>query len=324
MAKDLWVLIAAAREPSHLRRTLESLAACRKPASYRGCLVVENGPRQGCERVVKSFGDQVGFRHLYVPVANKSHALNCGLPRLGEALVFMTDDDVRLHPDVLVAYDRVSQEVDGGQFYGGRVEIDAPHGLPPAWMRRYYPLTIVEPWSLPFEQPTLVPNQTFMGTNWAAFASDLRRIGGFDTRLGPGGTSGAAGQETEAERRLIAAGVQPVYVPDAAAWHCLHAEFLDPQWVLKRAYRHALEWGIRRTKEHQALAPALARGGCGRLNAWLKSAMLRLLGGEQRRFAAEFHRAKWRGRWDGLWLGHRWEELLQHQVPRDVSKLKAA
>lgn len=323
MAKNLWILIAAAREPGHLARTLESLAACEKPASYQGCLVVENGPRQGIEQVVRSFPSQHRYRHLYVPVANKSHALNCGLATLGNALLFMTDDDVRLDAQVLAAYDRAAQSVDSGQFFGGPVQIDAPHGLPPAWMRRYYPLTIAEAWSLPFSQATPVPNQTFMGTNWAAFAGDLRQISGFDTRLGPGGTSGAAGQETEAQRRLIASGIEPVYVPDAIAWHSLHAEFLDPAWVLKRAYRHALEWGIRRTKDGQPLLPALTRAACGRLNASAKAALLRLLGGPQRRFAAAFHEAKWRGRCDGLWLGRNWNQLPQHHPP-DSAQAKAA
>lgn len=324
MSPELWVLIAAAREPDHLRRTLESLAAADKPASYAGCLIVENGPRQGIEQVVRSFPAQHRFHHLYVPIANKSHALNWGLQSLGDALLFMTDDDVRLHPQVLVAYDRAAKSVASGQFFGGRVEIDTPHGQPPAWMRRYYPLTIADPWSLPYAEPTAVRDQTFMGTNWAAFASDLRRIGGFDTRLGPGGTSGAAGQETEAERRLIAAGVQPIYVPDAIAWHCLHAEFLDPNWVLKRAYKHALEWGIRRTKDSQPVHKFLPRAALGRANAHLKASFLRLLGGEERRFAAAYHEAKWRGRWDGLWLGRKWNELPQHRLPTSQSAAKAA
>jgi GT2 family glycosyltransferase len=161
----------------------------------------------------------------------------------------------------------------------------------------------------------VLSNQTFMGTNWAAFAHDLRKIGGFDTRLGPGGTTTAAGQETEAQRRLLAHGATPVYVPTAVAWHYLHREFLDPEWVLKRTYRHALEWGIRRTRGQRSLTPSIVRAAFGRLNAQAKAAVLRLLGGEQRRFAAVFHEVKWRGRWDGLWIGMRWNEQPQFSTP---------
>ena len=44
MAQSMWVLIAAAGKPELLGRTLRSLAACHKPATYRGTVIVENGP----------------------------------------------------------------------------------------------------------------------------------------------------------------------------------------------------------------------------------------------------------------------------------------
>src|SRR5262245_2791134 len=315
MSDALWVLIAAAGKPDLLHRTLSSLAAAAKPSSYRGTLVVENGKRCGIEHVVRGFPHEHRFQHLYVPEPNKSHALNCGLARLDDSLVFMTDDDVRLDSRVLVSYAEVATGRHGKQFYGGPIHIDAQHGLPPEWMRRYYPLTIVESWSLPHQTSAVVANHTFMGTNWAAFAHDLRTIGGFDTRLGPGGTTTAAGQETEAQRRLLSHGAQAVYVPSAIAWHYLHREFLEPEWVLKRTYRHALEWGIRRTRGKASPALTIVRAALGRLNAHLKGASLRLLGGEQRRFAARCHEVKWRGRWDGLWLGLRWDDQPQFKAP---------
>jgi len=324
MAGGLWVLIAAAGKPTLLARTLQSLVTTIKPPDYRGVIVVENGPRCGIEAVVRDFSRQHRAHHLYVVEGNKSHALNCALAQLDDGLVVMTDADVRLDRQVLEAYAAASEGKIDGKFYGGPVLIDAEHGLPPEWQRRYYPLTIAEPWRLPYCERTLTPGQNFMGTNWAAFVSDLRAVGGFDTRLGPGAATNAAGQETEAQRRLAARGVQPIYVPEAVAWHYLHREFLDPDWILKRTYRHALEWGIRRTRGGNSVAGPIARAALGRLNANLKAAFLRLLGGEERRFAAAFHAAKWRGRWDGIWLGRRWNELPQLVPPPTTSKLPRA
>ena len=134
-------------------------------------------------------------------------------------------------------------------------------------------------------------------------------------RASSSGTTGASGQESEAQRRLAARGVIPVYVPIAAVWHYLHRNFLEVPWVLGRAYRHALEWGIRRTRGQKASTLAIARAALGRLNAQAKAAALRLLGGEERQFAAAFHEVKWRGRWDGLWLGIRWDEQPQFRMP---------
>jgi hypothetical protein len=226
----------------------------------------------------------------------------------------MTDDDVRLHSRLLVSYDEAAQGVERGEFYGGPVLIDAEHGLPPEWLRRFYPLTIAEPWLLPYADRTAIPGGTFMGTNWAAFSADLLAIGGFDSRLGPGAATSASGQETEAQQRLAGSGARAVYVPDALAWHYLHREFLDPAWVRRRAFRHGLEWGIRRTRGGQATLGPFVRSAMGRCNAHLKGLVLRLIGGEKLRFEAAYHEDKWRGRWQGLWLGRKWEQLPQLKV----------
>jgi GT2 family glycosyltransferase len=324
MARSLWVLIAAAGEPHLLGRTLGYLAAAEKPAAYRGTIIVENGPRSGIEQTVRSFPRHLGFQHRYVPEGNKSHALNCALAQLDGGLVFMSDDDFRFDPQILLAYDHAAHGIEAGACFGGPVLIDAEHGVPPAWRRRFYPLACVDPWVLPYETPTLVTSQFFLGGNWAAFAGDILAAGGFDTRLGPGGSTGAAGQETEAQRRLIARGARSIYVPQAVAWHYSHREFLDPNWILRRTYRHGLEWGIRRTRGKPSAWQPIVRAVLGRLNAHAKGLVLRASGAEARQFAAAFHEAKWRGRWDGLWLGRKWDSLPQLAPPAPLGQRHAA
>ena len=143
-----------------------------------------------------------------------------------------------------------------------------------------------------------------MGTNWAAFAARpdrrrrLRHAAGSRREHGRC-RAGDRGPAAAADMRQTRA----VYVPEAIAWHYLHREFLDPAWVLRRPYRHGLEWGIRRTRGRERSWSPFLRAALGRLNAHVKGHVLRLLGGEARRFEAAYHEAKWRGRWDGLWLG---------------------
>lgn len=315
MADKLWVLIAAAGRPAVLARTLRFLAEAEKPPEYAGTLVVENGPPCGIAEVVRTFAREHRFAYHYVPEANKSHALNCGLAQLEEGLLFLTDDDVRVDPHVLTAYVEAARDVRHGAFFGGPVRVDAEHGLPPPWMRRYYPLTIAEPWCLPYQVPTVVTGQTFMGTNWAAFAGDLIAAGGFDTRLGPGSLIAATGDETEAQWRLADRGLWAVYVPGALVWHYLHPEFLDPQWVLMRTYRHGLTWGIRRTYRGQPLLGPLLRAAAGRLHATFKRHVGKWFRTPGRQFGALWQEAKWRGRWDGLWLGRQWARLPRSAQP---------
>ena len=84
MAQSLWVLIAAAGKPALLSRTLRSLATCHKPATYRGAVIIENGPPCGIAEAVRSFPREERLRHLFVREANKSHALNCGLVQFND------------------------------------------------------------------------------------------------------------------------------------------------------------------------------------------------------------------------------------------------
>src|SRR4051812_13465177 len=164
MNPSLSVMLAAAGRPQLVQRTLESIAASTKPAGYAETIVIENGPRQGIEAIVRSFSRCHLFRYLYQPQPNKCSALNLGLEHVKSGLVVFTDDDVRVSKDWLTAYTAAAREDSAGRFFGGPVLIDAEHGLPPAWLRPYYPATLAEPWNLPNDgAPTSVPGRTFMG-----------------------------------------------------------------------------------------------------------------------------------------------------------------
>jgi glycosyltransferase involved in cell wall biosynthesis len=309
MSRSIWVMLAAAGRPELLKRTLESIAACQKPAHYARTLIIENGPRCGMEQIVRSFAPHHAFQYLYSEAPNKSLALNLGLAHVTGGLIVFTDDDVRVRHDWLVAYAAAANGRTGGQYYGGPVHVDAEHGLPPEWMRRYYPATLALPWELPHQgSPTEIPGQTFMGPNWAAFATEVVSIGGFDPNLGPRRDQ-SVGEETEVQRRLAERGSAAIFVPDAMTWHYLHRDYLDPQWLLERTYRHGLAWGIARTRGGQPWVAPIARSAIKGVNAHVKAALLRLAGGERRRFVAAYLQSRWRGRWDGLWQGRQWPDV---------------
>ena len=144
-----------------------------------------------------------------------------------------------------------------------------------------------------------------LGANWSAFASDLRAVGGFDPRFGPGAKTGSTGAETEMQRRLGRRGVAAYYVPEAVVRHRVAAECGTPEWVLRRIYRHGIEWGLRRGTEWPwtvaALCGRLEAAGPCRLGGWLARSR-----SAERRFHARFLQAKWRGRLEGLRLARQW------------------
>lgn len=167
----MYVVIATADRQDLLRRTLESLATCRKPDSYRGTIVVENGPKGGAEEVVGEYESPLGAEYMYVSVGNKSLALNAVLEHVDDCLMVFADDDVRLHPDTLCAYAEAAQSDPCDRFYGGPTGVDYELA-PPNWILEYLPPSAkgwrAEPGT------TLTTEPDFLGFNWAAFARDLR------------------------------------------------------------------------------------------------------------------------------------------------------
>jgi hypothetical protein len=315
--------MAAAGQPLLVKRTLDSLAACEKPSTYRGAVVVENGPKCGIEELVRSRPRSELIRYLYVPEANKSHALNVALAALDDGLIFFTDDDVRFDPQLLMAYVRGAGGVIRGEFYGGPLLADHEGGEPPAWLKAYLPMT-AQGWQLACKGQSRLKARTFLGPNWAAFAGDLWAIGGFEPRLGPGAATGSTGQETDAQRRLLAAGVQAYYLPDALAWHFVRSKCLTREWIVARGYRHGLERGIRHGRD-AAFGPWKER------LLWLRLArrkllcsLLRRLGGERWRLAADYIESRWQGRWDGIAIGRRWEEIPVPEMPDRLQQARRA
>jgi len=324
MKASLTVLIAAAGQPALVERTLDSLAACEKPAAFRGTWIVENGPPTGIEAVCRSRPRDQRVHYLYVPEANKSHALNVALTRLPDGLIFFSDDDARFDAQLLMAYSRGSQGVTSGEFYGGSLFVDYEQGQsPPDWLRACLPKT-AQGWSLPATEKTRLAGRTFLGPNWAAFAGDLWAIGGFEPRLGPGAPTNSTGQETDAQRRLLASGVKPYYLPDAVAWHLVRAKCLTHDWIVSRGYRHGLEWGIRRGRDPQFTH-------FKQRMVWLRMARRRLvcqamrtLGGERWKLQADYWIARWQGRWDGIAIGRNWNSIAVPEMPPALRAMSRA
>lgn len=246
-ATDFAVTIATSGRSELLRRTLDSLARCERPAGYRQTVVVENGPRCGAEAVVRSSQSWLNAGYIHFPWGNKSAALNAALQRLDNCLVFFTDDDVRLAPGTLCAIADEARGKSSQRFYGGAMSVDY-QAAPPPWLLQYLPCS-AKGWELDANDRVGV-NAAFFGCNWAAFTHDLRNAGGFNPNLGPGSPSGSTGQETEMQSRLVKNGVMPVYVPEARVWHYVPEDRCSPQWTIDRNFKHGLEDGARAAEEN--------------------------------------------------------------------------
>lgn len=236
--ESIAVVIPTCNRSELLERTLHSLAECELPKNYRQLVVVENGKQLGAEAVVAGCPAHLSASYRYHAAGNKSAALNSILDERGEDLLVFFDDDVRIHPDTLVSYAEASA-AHQNSFFGGTAGVDYEE-TPAPWVK-------LPPSARPGEWngPKADTRNWFLGFNWAARASDLRACGGFDTTVGPGGTSGARGQESSMQAMLITAGIKPIFVPEAMVWHFVPKERCSPKWSLKRAYQTAKAAGLR-------------------------------------------------------------------------------
>ena len=223
------VVIATSGRQRLLERTLASLTQCRIPEGFEATIVVENGSRSGADQVVQQAASVLKARYLFEPKGNKSRALNVALREAGDALLVFLDDDVRAGAALLESYATAASAAGRGHFFGGPVAPEYEE-TPPAWLLKFLP-----PSARGYDSPPTT-RKWFLGFNWAAYGDDLKRVGGFDERLGPGGICGGIGDETELQMRLRAVGLNARYVPDALVHHWIPRDRCSPEWGLRRQY----------------------------------------------------------------------------------------
>ena len=234
------VLIATHGRPELLEQSLRSLLnACDQNYISR-VIVVENGSRDGAEAICTALAKEGPIEYLWYTEANKSLALNFGLEHCSDGLVFMTDDDIIIEPEVIALYAKESANYSSKAFFGGPTDTRYEEE-PDDFIKSLLPAS-ARGWSSTTE--AMLASGCFIGFNWAAFKSDLIEAGGFNPDFGPGAKTGATGQESYMQHRLREIGAKPVYLEGARVTHQVPAERCNPDWLLRRSFRQGVERGI--------------------------------------------------------------------------------
>lgn len=236
----LTVVIPTCERNGLLRRTLESVAKCNFPTAYRRLLVIENGKQSGAEQVTREFTGAFGAEYHFCSQGNKSASLNHCLELVNDDWLVFLDDDIRADSRLLEAYYRAFRESGRRTFFAGPMSVDY-ECKPPDWLLPFLPRS-ARGWEWREGRP--IDEAVAMGCNWAASAEVLRELGGFDTRLGPGGTTGGAGQEAEMQKRFLKCGMSGRFVSDARVWHYVPADRCSVGWTLRRGYRNGITRGV--------------------------------------------------------------------------------
>ncbi len=234
------VVIPTYDRPDLLKETLSSLAKCKIPATYRELVVIENGMKTGAEILVAQLPEKLNARYMFVKQGNKSNALNEAIASVDGGVVIFTDDDARFSSGFITAYAEASAKYKEGVYFGGPVMIDKDDPFPD-WMEPLLPHS-ARGYDLVNERM----NNSYLGINWAAFASDIKKLGGFDIRFGPGSSTGATGQETDMQRRMKQAGMKQIDVLDAVVWHRVTKASYKEEWLVNRYFKYGISKGVKK------------------------------------------------------------------------------
>lgn len=200
----LTVIVPSRDRPRLLADCLASLRRDLRPQDQ--LIVVDSASRgSATSAVAQSYGAEV----VRLAAPGASRARNAGAQAARNPLVAFTDDDCQVEQgwaDAMV----LALAAPGRALVTGRIDLPESQQDFPA------PLSV-----LAVGEPLLLdPHQTPMGAsaNLGVHGAALRRVGGFDERLGPG-TPLHAGEDCDLIARLLRAGFAGAYCPDVRVTH---------------------------------------------------------------------------------------------------------
>jgi len=207
---EISVVVCTRDRSPQLERTLKAMSRLEFDGHWE-LVVVDNGSSDDTPAVLGRARGRLGerLRTVQEPVAGLSRARNAGLRAAAAPIVAFTDDDCYPAPDWLTRVVDCFGEDPSRGYLGGRILLHDSRDLPMTILRypherRYPPRTVVPPGEI-------------QGANMAMRRDALRRIGGFDVRLGAG--TDYPCEDLDAVARLSAEGWTGAYDPRPTVYH---------------------------------------------------------------------------------------------------------
>jgi GT2 family glycosyltransferase len=203
------VAVATVDRPRQLTRCLQALLTAEVvPAEV---IVVDQGT-DGADRAIASLQTRgVPIHHLRQPRRGLSAARNLAVAAVQCPAVAVTDDDCVPGADWIATIERALAAGSLDAVTGRVLPLgDDEPGL-------YAIASRVDRTRRDFVSPAL-PWEVGTGANFAGRVESLRRVGGYDERLGAG-TRGATGEDIDLLYRLLRAGCRVRFEPEAIVFH---------------------------------------------------------------------------------------------------------
>lgn len=228
------VVVCSLNGAASLGATLDALASQTVPDIE--VVVVDDGSTDGTRLVAEHRGVKV---IVHPQNAGLAAARNTGWRHAGASLVAYTDDDCRPAPTWIEQLLRGAERHPGAAGWGGSVSSAAENSIVLRYLRRNNPLaplaielggrvSLARRLSLYLRrgasQPRLAPDAPIasaVGANMMFRRHVLEQFGGFDARFRFGG------EEEDLCRRIVEAGLELIYLPEAVVEHDFDADLGD-------------------------------------------------------------------------------------------------
>ena len=264
---NLDVVVPTYNRSQLLRRALSSLLAAPIPENLNvTILVVDNNSSDDTVQVFNEFTCPSDRILTYVRESKQglSHARNAGISAGDGDLVGFIDDDEEIDPAWygVVAREFVDQSVNfiGGPYLGNWA---AP---PPTWLPPGYHAAIGVVPAKPRGPFGAEFAGNLMGGNAIIRRTVFNRIGMYSPLLGRSGKGLLSEEDAEFCRRLEAASIRGIYVPDLVIHHYIPTERLTRKYHRRWSFWRAVSQGVldRDVKEPAVYAFGIPRHKIGR------------------------------------------------------------
>lgn len=275
------VVVGTRERPGDLRRCLEALQKLDYP-DYE-VVVVDNASRNDATAQVVA---ETSFRYVREERVGTSWARNRGVAEAKHDIVACIDDDVQVDAGWLRGIAEAFGDTQVGIMTG--LVLPAQLETPSQHMFEAYSSMSKGVVAREFQRDSMRPQELIavhlmgVGANMAFRRSVFDRIGGFDTKFGPG-TSTLAGEDLDFFHRGLVAGFTLRYEPTAFVWH-RHRR--HPDELYRQVYTYGCGFGAyllklwhQQTVDRQQVARFLIRSWG---KQWLAQRFIKSLLGRDR------------------------------------------
>jgi glycosyltransferase involved in cell wall biosynthesis len=261
------VVIPSYNRSHLLRRTIESLLRAPIPAGLDVTIVpVDNNSTDDTAAMVAAMQSESKLPIRYVKELRQSSscARNAGINSGNSDIIGFVDDDEQVdeHWFQVVAREFADPDI---EFIGGPYLPDWTAPIPP-WLPPGYnsAIGIVEPKTrAPYDAS--FPG-VLMGGNAVVRRSVYDRVGLYSDKLGRSGTGLLSEEDAEFHRRMMAAGIRGLHIPDLIIYHHIPASRLTRSYHRRWCFWRGVSQGVldREIQEPVAYAAGIPRYKFGR------------------------------------------------------------